>query len=412
MKSFLLFHKTSSLKFRLDRIARPEEHRLHLVTQEHEGVQLPSDGWRHINEKTTLSRWNLDVLQPVVAREIAQFGAEHVQLLSHDEYSLMLVAQLRERFHLPGPKPEQVTRFTNKLRMKEHIAAQGIRIPRYVHVDTHAYARDPAAERARIVDHVGLPAFAKPIDGTCSEGVARLDTLEQLDVWLEAHRGCTNYEIDEYVTGELYHVDCVIVKGAVVHTQVTLDAFPNAETLQGKPFGSLTLPLQTPLSQRLQAFNQTCLNALAPLIDGTTHLELFLTRNNELVFLEVAARSPGAKSPQAYEINSGLNFQELYFTIHMGLPISLTPRSGPYVAWCWYPTRDGVLTAYQQPSVAALYEMTQHIKPGTVCTAARSMRERSCEVFLTHPDFAIVQRDFDVLRFAYEPGVYEPVGSS
>lgn len=406
MKQLLIFHRKSRLKFELASIARPDEHRLRVVTQAEGGVSLTESSWKHVDERITVAAWDLDHLREVVAGAVARYGTDAVGLVSHDEYSLMFLALLREEFGIAGPRPEQVARFTDKIRMKELAGAAGVRIPRHTRVDDDAYRRDPAAEADRIESVAGLPAFAKQVAGTCSEGARRIDTRAQLDAWLADCPDRGDFEVDEFVTGELLHVDCVVQQGRPVHHQISLDSYPNAECLTGKPLGTITLPTDDEPARRYLDFNRSCLDALGPLIDGTTHLEFFHTPDDELVFLEVAARSPGGDCPRGYEMNSGINYQETYFTIHLGLPAVVERVPGPYVAWLWYQPGDGVIEEYREPVVASKCEFVPEVPVGTRVAGTGSARDRVCRVYLTNDDFATLRRDFDVLRYEYEPCRY------
>ena len=60
-----------------------------------------------------------------VAEAVAQlmasggFTPENTRLLCHDEYSLGVVAQVREKLGIPGDRPEELKAFTDKLAMKK-----------------------------------------------------------------------------------------------------------------------------------------------------------------------------------------------------------------------------------------------------------------------------------------------------
>ena len=407
MIHFLIFHKTSRLKFDMADISRPDAHQLHVVTQRDGGVKLSDENWSKVTSRFEVGDWDYESLRRVVSDAVRSWGRQSVRLISHDEYSLLFVAQLREEFGLPGPSVEQTMRFTNKPVMKAHISAAGLAVPRFTRLP--AKGRDFRADRAarEIAAVTSLPAFAKQVAGTCSERAVRLDTITELTAWLDATSDLNSFEVDEFITGDLLHVDCVIQHGRVVHAQTSMDTFPNAEAVSEKPFGSITLPIESELAKRMLQYNLECLKALSPLIEGTTHLEFFRTPDDRFIFLEIAARSPGADFPRAYEINSGINFQSIYFKTHMGLPAPVNPRRGPYVVWCWYPRRTGRVAAYVEPELSSKYELTTDVSIGQQLKATHDTRLRSARFLLTNDDFDALTRDFNYLRHAYEPFIYE-----
>lgn len=413
MRDVVILHKTSRFKFDFADIARRDQ-RLHVVTLTRGGVALTDDQRAHVHAVHSVGAWTFDALGSVVSGIVAQSdtGADGVLLVTHDEYSMLFAARLRESLGLPGARVEQVLRFTDKPLMKELVAAAGVRVPRWVRVADVRPKGETAGAVARtaaaVVAVTGLPAFAKQVAGTCSEGAVRIDSMAELVDWLERDDiDHDEFEVDEFVTGELLHVDCVVQDGRVVHAQTSLDSFPNAETVSERPLGTLTLPPHSDLGQRMLAFNDSCLAALGPLIDGTTHLEFFDT-GRELVFLEVAARSPGGDCPRAYAVQSGVSYQSVFFRIQLGLPVSLDPAPGPWVAWCWYPWRRGRVVEVTSPPIESTHELTAAARPGLVSDGGSGTRDRAVRVFATNHDFNVLARDFDVLRHEWEPVVYAP----
>ena len=47
------------------------------------------------------------------------------------------------------------------------------------------------------------------------------------------------------------------------------------------------------LNKRISNFTRDVLQELGPIKNGITHVEVYLDRNDELIFLEAAARPPG-----------------------------------------------------------------------------------------------------------------------
>jgi biotin carboxylase len=402
---YLILQRTSRLKFDLGDIAAAGFRQFHVVTQAENGVRLSTENWSYVSSRHHAEDWSYDAVLAAVEPLVRQFGPSATRILTHDEYSMMIAARLRDAFDLLGPGAEQVLRFTHKPTMKARMARAGVAVPRFV---TLADVQlDSVAAVDRIVGVTGLPAFAKEVAGTCGERATRLDSRAEVDAWLAGTADSAEFEVDEFLTGELMHVDSIIQDGRPVHVQCSLYAYPNAEAISDRPLGSITLPYGHELAGRMRGFNEQCLHALAPLIDGTTHLEFFRTPADQFVFLEIAARSPGADCPRQYEVNSGVNFQSVFFQLQMGIAGKIDIVPGPYAAWLWYSPRDGVVTRFNQPDIKSEFDFTHDVHVGDRVSSTTDTRVRAGRIFVTNQDFDQLYEDFLHLREFYTPYEYE-----
>src|SRR3569833_3741244 len=76
----------------------------------------------------------------LIGRILDDPGAGEVTLHSFDERNLLLTADLRVEFGLPGLRREDVLPFRDKCLMKDRLVAAGIRVPRYGRYDAAAAA--------------------------------------------------------------------------------------------------------------------------------------------------------------------------------------------------------------------------------------------------------------------------------
>ena len=188
-------------------------------------------------------------------------------------------------------------------------------------------------EQARAL---GFPLIIKPVRGASSKGVLRIDSLEELQSLLQTTDLAGN-EIEEYIDGEILHVDGVIdLAGACPFISVSryISSCLGFET-SGQPLGSIILR-DTPLARSCKAFALACLQALE-LRGSAFHLELF-HRNGELVFLEVGARVPGADVPYAIHRAYGVNLFQLWIDVVLGGAVTPRGAAAPKVAgWITFP---------------------------------------------------------------------------
>ncbi len=349
----------------------------------------------------------------IVKNDIA---IEDLGIITNDEHLLAMAGRLREQFNLEGPKEKDTEPFLNKKVMKEMVERQGIRVPKYIIFSPSEYQKDKTAyiEHIRTVigsDHI----FAKPIDSVGSLGVADLKTPEDLTQWCEAHATETNYELDEFIEGTLYHVDSLIQNGKAQHAQPYLYTYPNADYRLGKPYGSRIVTPEEPEHARLVKFNQRVLEALSPLPEGATHHEIFRKLDGELVFVEIAARPPGGLAPEMFEKYIGFNFEEGHFRLQMGLPL---PTAIPIEerrtlgAFCWYPQVEGAVATLKEKAPTRSDSVLRHfLTPGRIMHQAKSLEGPMAIVSFYTTDKAELLSDFEVIRNFY-PVEVEPTNEA
>jgi hypothetical protein len=262
----------------------------------------------------------LEVVDAVV-RDEGPF--DHV--IGFSESLLDLAATLRERYGIPGASIEETARVRDKTLMKERVSRAGLRVPRWASCRAEEQVLAAAEE-------FGYPVIVKPRRGASSQGVREIASAEELRA-LCAERSLDELEIEEFVRGEILHVDGVLDaagKPLFLCTSRYLSTCLDFEVL-GTPLASV---FQTDPAVRgsCEDFAVRCLTALG-LRSSAFHLELFDT-GSELVFLEVGARVPGADV--SYVINDvhGVNLWRLWVDVLLGRPVD-PPVPEPELSGAW-----------------------------------------------------------------------------
>jgi hypothetical protein len=255
------------------------------------------------------------VVAGAVTQIVERHGAiTHVVALS--EYLLDTAATIRQQFGIAGHRPADVDRYRDKTVMKRLLHDANLRAPRWV----TCTADRVATERQAL--ELGFPLILKPVRGASSKGVETIDSIDGLRKIIET-RDLAGYEIEEFIDGDIYHVDGVLDQaGHCVFACVSRYISSCLKFEAGAPLGSI---VQTPsaTSRAYKAFALDCLKALG-LTGSAFHLELF-DRNGELVFLEVGARVPGADVPYVVHQVFGVNLFQLWMDVVLAHPRSGSP---------------------------------------------------------------------------------------
>jgi biotin carboxylase len=407
MKTFIILQNIVTFRTDWNKLIDREKYAVCLLTGKQGWGNLPAD------QKPCFD--DIQICDPFTTEELAQACRDlftrrnitnmaEVRIITNDEYFLGHAARLRETFGIQGATFAQTEPFINKLRMKAVIAAGNIDIPLVVPFSPQAYQAAPERYLQQVEQPLSYPIFAKQIDSAGSERIAKIHDRPALRQWCETNKDVENYELDQFIEGTLFHIDSLVYQGKIADIYICQYSHPNAEFIDGKPVGSLPLDKENPLYSRFEAYNSRVFDALGYVPDGATHLEAFLTKDDRIVFLEIAARAPGGWIPQMHALCSGRNIEEQHFLAQMGLLEQANERPAGYAAWVWYPHREGARADIEKNiSVGSAYKTTWEVPHGTLLTRPQSVRDRIGGILLWNDSLASLTADFQWLVNDYLP---------
>lgn len=270
-----------------------------------------------------------DQLRAAVTEVTERVGRPVDQIITLSEFTLDAVARVRQALGIPGPGPEEVAVYRNKVRMKELLAEAGLRVPRFAGCES-------VEQTLAFADAYGYPLIVKPVDGAGSIGVHLIPDEEALRALWETQEPAGN-EIEEFITGTVHHVDGFADADGKIGFQVVSRYLNDCLSFEGgAPLGSVVVQ-QGQLRERIEEFTQSCVTALG-MRGMPFHLELFVTGTEELVFLEVAGRIGGAEVPYLIHKLFGVNLFEVWLKALVGEPLPATPKNGdPSGGWVIIP---------------------------------------------------------------------------
>ena len=209
-----------------------------------------------------------------------------------------------------------------------------------------------------------------------------------------------DYEVDEFIEGDLYHCDAIVTGGQV---RVMLSGkyfFPLASFFDDKVCGSVALSVEDEAHRELAALNVKVLKALG-MPNGVYHLEAFRTHLGELIFLEVGARPAGALVPEMYEKAFDINLHEAHILAQVCGESPVQPRKLFESFWLWVPPQEGILTQINALSIKSQHEYTVRFKVGECLKKPKEIVDRFGGVLAWDRCFEYLSEDISILTKAF-----------
>ena len=225
-----------------------------------------------------------------IARDLGgQVRIDRVECLW--EPYMILAARLREELGLPGLTVAQTEPFRDKERMKQVLDVAGLRTPWHVAAQTVADVW-AAAER------VGFPLIVKPIAGAGSADTYRADSVAELDAILPNLRHVPRVSVEEFIDAEEFTYDTICADGQVLFENICQYHPRPLLTKMHEWISPITLALRDLDAPGLQGGRELGAAVLRVLgfRDGFTHMEWYRKADGDVVFGEIGARPPGART--------------------------------------------------------------------------------------------------------------------
>jgi len=315
--SILILHRGSLASNPYDRWLADQDQPLILLAAQEQlddlGEALPTSGYAHVE---AIANYDEPEPQRSRARElIRRYGVS--QIVGTHERDQDRAAALRAEFGLPGQQLDTVVPYRDKAVMKQYAEAAGIPVA------PHATVAGPS-ELAAFVEQHGLPVVVKPRWGASSMGLHIVSTEAELAA-LRGELDRTGYEdllVEAFVTGDMYHVDGLVIDGKVVTIwpsmyQYSLSSFAT----DTGPRLDVMLDDADPLTHRLIDFGQRVLDAFPSHEHFAFHIEVFRTPDDQLVLCEAACRAGGAGIREVHRAAFGIEPAEGALRAQLGLSV-------------------------------------------------------------------------------------------
>jgi biotin carboxylase len=265
-----------------------------------------------------------DASDAVIRRHVDKIARRHRidRIAALDDFDVELAAMLREHLRVPGMGRTTASRFRDKLAMRMQARTLGIPVPEFSPVFNDQ-------EVAEWTARVAPPWVLKPRSSAAALGIKKCDDRDALTRALDA-AGDDRAEcvLEQFVPGDVYHVDSIIWSGQVVFAVAFKYGRPPMEIAhQGGLFVTRRLPDDSDEARAILEMNRRLQEGLG-LRRGVSHTEFIgrasgpgragrasgldsgsvrLRPDREFVFLETSARVGGAYIVDTIEAATGIN---------------------------------------------------------------------------------------------------------
>ncbi len=245
--------------------------------------------------------------------EVNKLNIKFNFIVANSELTLLPAAIAREKLGIAGNLPDQVNKVINKVIMKNCIKNSGLKYPAFIEAKEFLAQLPKSTKMFKKIKIV-----LKPITGSGSEGIQFFNTVTTLTTYLKLEKiNINEYEIEEYIDGNIYHIDALINDSKIVDYVPSQYLRTCSDFAKGIPFGSFQL-------QKSAIFNDILLKTIQALniTFGPVHLELIKsTLDNEFYFLEVANRTGGAEIRPLFSKKTGINLSASECSLQIGQSI-------------------------------------------------------------------------------------------
>jgi biotin carboxylase len=286
------------------------------------------------------------------------------RLVALDEFDMETAAHLREHMRIPGMGRTTTAHFRDKLAMRAEAQRAGALVPDFTPVlnydDLRAY-----------MSSVPAPWMLKPRAEASAIGIRKIYEPEQLWRTLdELGDRQSNYLLERFVPGDIFHVDAITSEREVVFTAVSRYGKPPMKVMhEGGVFTTRVIDRASPDAKALTGINGELIPAMG-MVRGVTHAEYIRGEDGRYYFLEVAARVGGAFIADVVAQATGLDLWAEWARIEVsnlrGIPYKLPEVTQQYAGsvLCLARTEQPDTSMFNAPEI--VYRMKKHHHAGLI----------------------------------------------
>ncbi|CAF1263380.1 unnamed protein product [Rotaria sp. Silwood1] len=248
---------------------------------------------------------------------------QYTRIIAPRETDLLLAAELREKYGIDGQTWQSALCFRDKALMKSILETSKIRVPKF----TLIRSREDIDDYLTKTNHT-YPVVIKPTLMSGSRNVTIIKSYNEILEWLMKHDfDSIDWEIEEYIEGDFFHIDGLIQNGDIIAIWPSKYVIPCAEISYDKLDCSYIIPDNHVLLQPLCLITEKVVKELQLYsqykLCSAFHMELFYSNNQEIVFCEVASRVGGCRIHENWSRAFDIDLYEQHVNMLLGQAIHI-----------------------------------------------------------------------------------------
>ena len=288
-------------------------------------------------------------------------GRRFDRIVALDEFDLEVAALVREHMRLPGMGTTATAFYRDKLAMRTGAREAGFLVPEFCRVLNYDELREYMAR-------VPAPWLLKPRAEASALGIRKIEEREQLWRALDELGDLqSNYLLEEFVAGDIFHVDSIVSGGKVVFSVAHQYGRPPMQVMhEGGVFTTRTVDRASRDWQGLTEMNARLAPALG-MMHGVTHGEYIKAQGDgRYYFLEIAARVGGAFIADLVAASTGVNLWREWAKLEVAqmrgegyvVPESFASYAGSVL--CLARTAEPDTTGFDAPEIVVRVKKHHH----------------------------------------------------
>ncbi len=276
--------------------------------------------WESLNEVKPVSDDSqpLDYIRAIT--DAARERAPH-RVVGLDEFDVLVAARAREHLQLEGMSSSKALRFRDKLYMRNIASRAGIPCPEFTRVFN-------AAEITQYLEKVEPPWIVKPRNEVSAFGIRKVENaaglwevLHDLDTRGTWRDHSSQFVLEKFIAGDVFHVDSVVKDGVPVAAGVSSYGVPPMTVShQGGVFTTSICSYDSQEREDLLEMNRKLISAFE-LERGVTHAEFLRGQEDgKYYLLEIACRVGGAYIANVLDAAGGFNLWREWARLEMETP--------------------------------------------------------------------------------------------
>ncbi|HVC48430.1 MAG TPA: ATP-grasp domain-containing protein [Terracidiphilus sp.] len=288
-------------------------------------------------------------------------GRRFDRVVALDEFDQETAAAVREHARIPGMGVTTAAYYRDKLAMRTSAQGDGFLVPEFCRVLNYDDLREYMAE-------VRPPWLLKPRSEASALGIRRIDEPEELWQALdELGDAQSRYLLEQFVPGDIFHVDAIVDEGRVVFQAAHQYGTPPMAVMhEGGVFTTRTVDRKSREWAELTELNARLAPSMG-LRRGVTHAEYIRAHEDgRFYFLEIAARVGGAFIADLVEAATGVNLWREWAKVEVAslwdeayaAPQAREQYAGSVL--CLATTAEPDTSAFQAPEIVARMKKEHH----------------------------------------------------